>query len=221
LGGVQATALINRVESGGLFMTKWILIVLVAAGGVLLFREHSVCAQATPLAQNLDGLQGFYDFSTIGTAELGTANSGECAVNGMVTAGLTDGAIRLDGHGNLTGSNLGISIGATDCSSPNFSFAGKYTVQKTDSGDKTIAATGMLTMTFQGRPAACFGTVLVNQPFTLVATIVGEDAKTFTIETSGVGTGSTYAEGPPPGPISCTAPILNFVTSGTGKRIGN
>jgi len=142
-------------------------------------------------------------------------------VNGMVTAALTDGAIRLDGHGNLSGSNLGISIGATDCSSPNFSFAGQYTVQKTDSGVKTIEATGMLTMTFQGRPAACYGTALINQPFTLVATLVEGKASNFTIETSGIGSGSIYTEAPPPGPASCTAPILNFVTSGTGKRIGN
>ena len=202
-------------------MAKWMLVVLMAVGGVLLLREYSVQAQATPLAQNQDGLEGFYDFSTIGTAELGTANSGDCEANGMVSAGLTDGAIRLDGHGNLSGSNLGISIGATDCSSPNFSFAGKYTVQKTDSGNKTIEATGTLTMTFQGRPAACFGTVLVNQPFTLVATTAEGKTTNFTIETSGVGSGSPYSEAPPPGPISCTAPILNFVTSGTGKRINN
>jgi hypothetical protein len=208
-------------SSQGILMAKWILVVLMAVGGVLLLREYSVQAQATPLAQNLDGLEGFYDFSTIGTAELGTADSGECEVNGMVSAGLTDGAIRLDGHGNLSGSNLGISIGATDCSSPNFSFAGKYTVQKTDSGNRTIEATGTLTMTFQGRPAACFGTVLVNQPFTLVATTAEGKTTNFTIQTSGIGSGSTYSEAPPPGPISCTAPILNFVTSGTGKRINN
>jgi hypothetical protein len=183
----------------------------VAALGMLVASWRGASAIAA------DKLVGSYAFQTAGTASILPANSGQCASKDTVPAGLIDGFIRFDGGGNITGANVGISIGSTTCTSPNYRLSGRYTIEK--NGDKTIEASGTLTMTFQGRPAACSGTALVEQPFTLIANLDGTQT-TFTIETYDAGAGSTYAEGPPPGPLTCTAPIGNFLTSGTGKREG-
>ncbi len=169
-------------------------------------------------AQGADGLQGFYDFSATGQALLGGPTSGTCTATGMTPASLFDGVIFVDGHGGLngTGTRVGISIGATTCTAPNYNISGSYTF--TDKGEGTFEVTGLLTTNFAGRSAACGGTALTNQPFTLIGTKGGNS---FTFTTAGAGDGSTYAEGPAAGPISCSAPILNFVTSGTGKKFGN
>lgn len=195
-------------------MKKGTLITLVASG-MLLLAQHGAFAQ---LRGFQDGLEGSYALQTIGSVVLGPS-SGSCAVGNSSPAGLNDGFIRLDGHGKLSGSNLGITLGATTCPSPNYNVSGSYTIQKT--GDGTIEATGTFTMSFVGRGAACSGTALVDQPFTIVATTGMPTQTTFTFETSGAGDGSTYAEGPPAGPLTCSAPILNFVTSGGGKKVSN
>lgn len=163
-------------------------------------------------ASNNALLSGFYSFHTAGQAQLSTPTSGSCAATGLVVAGL-DGSIFFDGHGNFQQGNTAISIGATSCSSPNYSIFGTYNVTGRDGN--SFAATGTLSTRFQGRPAACLGTGLANVSFSLIGTIEG---RSITMMTFGADEGSTYAEGPPPGPLTCTATILNFVTSGEMTR---
>ncbi len=201
-------------------MKKQALIGLVASGMVLLAHHGAYAQLRNPFG---DGLEGTYSFQTNGTAMITAPTEGTCtATNGVgIDAGLTNGEIRLDGHGNIVGSNVGISIGATSCTSPNYGLSGTYTIQKT--GDGTIEATGFLTTKFQGRPAGCAVTTLTSQPFTLIATTSVPMRTSFKIETSGAGDGSTYGEGNSNGSatVCAGATIVNFVTSGTGDKIGN
>ena len=158
-------------------------------------------------------LSGTYTFATDGRAQL-TGLTGDCAATGLVAAGLTQGFIIFDGDGRIgPQGNVGISIGVTTCTFPNYGLSGTYEVTARDADSFT--ANGTLTMTFQGRPADCSGTVLVDQPFSLIGNI---PEHSFTIQTSGAGEESSYAEAPPPGPSNCTAKIANFITSGTGTQ---
>jgi len=180
---------------------------------LLVFAAFSV---SDAYAQGADQLKGTYNFSTSGTALLADVGGSNCMVaNGSVPAALSGGIIIFDGRGGITGSGtaVGISIGATSCTSSNYYLSGSYTI--TDVGEKHLEATGTLSTNFQGRSAACNGTTLASVPFTIVADLADHS---FTISTSGAGSGSTYAEGPAAGPVSCTATIANFVTSGNGSR---
>lgn len=190
-------------------MLKKIFIGIILIGAVLLV-QHAVYAQE-------GDLQGLYNVQTSGQAVLASPTTGVCSVSGVVPAALFDGIFFFDGHGGMTGTGtgVGISIGATTCTSPNYSVSGTYTV--TDNGDGTFQATGTFTTNFQGRPAACGRTALKSQPFSLTGNIADQS---FTITTEGAGGGSTYAEAPPPGPLTCLAPITNFITSGHGKKFG-
>jgi hypothetical protein len=181
---------------------------LVAIVGVCLLRPESGYAQPPNRLLN-----GVYVFNTSGQAQL--VEDEHCAARGLVVAALTKGHLLFDGAGRITG-NAGISIGATSCTAENYGVAGTYTVTGTDGN--SFRAEGVLQFHFQGRPAACGGTILTAQPFSLIGTRTEKAAQTFEIHTSGAGDGSSYAEGPPPGPLSCTATIANFVTDGTGSK---
>jgi hypothetical protein len=168
-------------------------------------------------AQPADILKGFWGINSTGQALLGSP-SGTCTAAGLTPGSLFDGTIFFDGQGSLNGSgtSVGISIGETTCTAPNYFITGSYTF--TDKGDGSFEVKGLLSTNFVGRSAACAGTTLTNQPFTLVGKI---SEHSFTFTTAGAGEGSTYAEGPAAGPISCSAPILNFATSGTGIKFGS
>jgi hypothetical protein len=180
--------------------------VLVALGliAAMLLAGGTVSAQSDPLA-------GTWGISTSGTAAIGSATSGACKVSGTVPAALYDVLIQF-GHGQILISNLGINIGATNCTSPNFKGTGTYTVA--DKGNGGFEANGTFTTAFVGRPAACSATALNNVSFTALGKIGDND---ITITINGLDSGS-YAEGPPPGPTTCKAPILNLTASGTGRR---
>jgi hypothetical protein len=190
-------------------VTKKVFIA-VAVMGLLLSSLHRVFAQ-----HGLgDVLQGTYVFQTSGEALLTDAS--DCKASGTVPAGLTDGFIHLDGQGNITGGAAGITLGVNNCTFSNYGLTGKYAIQK--HGDGIVQAAGNLTTTVQGKLPNCTGTMLVNQPFNLVGKTKGKVTEALTIETYGAGDGSTYTESPPPGPISCTATVTNFVTSGAANR---
>ena len=174
-----------------------------------MFLKHRV------FAQNGDVLGGTYVFQTSGEALLTDATDSKA--NGTVPAGLTEGFIHLDGQGNITGGAVGITLGVNNCTFSNYSLTGKYEIQK--QGNGIIQAAGNLTTTVQGKLPNCTGTMLVNQPFNLVGKTNGKVAEALTIETSGAGDGSTYTESPPPGPVTCTATVTNFVTSGPANRV--
>jgi hypothetical protein len=181
--------------------------ITLAAIGLLLFSQHCVFAQ--------DVLGGAYVFQTTGTALL--TDAGDCKATGTVPAGLTNGFMFLDGQGNITGGAVGITLGVNDCTFSNYSLTGKYVIEKHGNGE--IQAGGNLTTTVQGKLPNCTGTMLVNQKFTLIGKSNGKVVEAITIATEGAGAGSTYTESPPPGPISCTATIANFVTSGVATRV--
>ena len=111
---------------------------------------------------------------------------------------------------------MGITLGINDCTFSNYSLTLKYMIEKHGNGE--IQAGGNLTTTVQGKLPNCTGTMLVNQKFTLIGKSNGKVVEAITIATEGAGAGSTYTESPPPGPISCTATIANFVTSGVATR---
>jgi hypothetical protein len=178
--------------------------IAVAVIGLLLSSLHRVFAQ-NGLG---DVLQGTYVFQTSGEALLTDAS--DCKASGTVPAGLTDGFIHLDGQGNITGGAVGITLGVNNCTFSNYSLTGKYAIQK--HGDGIVQAAGNVTTTVQGKLPNCTGTMLVKQPFNLVGKTKGKVTEALTIETYGAGDGSTYTESPPPGPISCTATVTNFVT---------
>ena len=158
-----------------------------------------------------DPLQGTWSISTSGQAALDAPSSGACKVGGTVPASLHDIAITFS-NGQIRIANLGINIGATNCSSVNFQGTGTYTV--TETGDGGFEAKGTFSSAFIGRGAACAATALNNVSFTVMGKI-GD--KTLTIYIEGLDSGN-YAEGPPPGPLTCQAPILNLVANGTGKK---
>jgi hypothetical protein len=158
-----------------------------------------------------DPLEGTWGISSAGQAALGSPDSGTCSVNGTVPAALYDSVIQFTG-GQIIIHNLGINIGATNCSSPNFQGSGTYTVM--DKGDGGFEASGTFSTQFVGRGAACSGISLNTVAFTAIGKT--KDG-TITVTINGLDSG-TYAEGPPPGPTTCTAPILNFTASGAGKK---
>ena len=186
-------------------MTKKAFITL-AAIGLFFTLQHRAFA---------DVLQGTYVFETSGTGLLTDAS--DCKASGTVPAGLTNGFIILDGQGNITQGAAGITLGVNNCTFSNYSVTGKYAIQK--QGDGIIQAAGTLTTAVQGKLPNCTGTMLVNQPFNLIGKTNGKVVEAITIQTTGAGDGSTYTESPPPGPISCTATVTNFVTSGTANRV--
>jgi len=169
-----------------------------------LFGANGADAQSDPLA-------GTWGVSAAGQAALGAPTSGDCSVSGTVPAALYDGLIQF-GHGNIIIHNLGINIGATNCSSPNFQGSGTYTIL--DKGNGGFEADGTFTPAFVGRGAACAVTALTDVSFTIIGK-TGDS--TFTITLDGVGSG-TYAEGPPAGPTTCAAPVLNLTASGAGEK---
>lgn len=177
----------------------------VSAIVAVLLLGASVCYAAS------DPLQGSWSISTSGQAALDSPSSGTCKVAGTVPGALYDIAIQFS-NGQIRISNLGINIGATNCSSVNFQGSGTYTV--TETGDGGFEAKGTFSSAFVGRGAACSATALNNVSFTVMGKI-GD--KTLTIYIDGLDSGN-YAEGPPPGPLTCQAPILNLVASGTGKK---
>ncbi|MBI4468205.1 MAG: hypothetical protein HY650_02675 [Acidobacteria bacterium] len=187
-------------------MIKKALVIIMLIGPPFL-AENGGCAQGS----DNELLSEFYAFHTTGQAQL--AKDEACSVHGLVAAGITDGFISFDGGGRIIQGEAGISIGATSCTSPNYSVSGTYRVTARD--QDSFTATGTLTYSFGGRPAACSGTFLNAQPFSLIGRI---SDSSFTIQTSGAGGGSTYAEGPPQGPLTCSATVVNFVTSGTGTK---
>jgi hypothetical protein len=159
-----------------------------------------------------DPLQGTWAISTSGQAALDVPSSGACKVAGTVPAGLYDATVQF-ANGQVRITNLGVNIGATNCTSVNFQGTGTYTVSET--GDGGFAAKGTFSSIFVGRGAACAATALNNVSFTVTGKI-GD--KTLAIYIEGLDSGN-YAEGPPPGPLTCQAPILNFVASGSGKQL--
>jgi hypothetical protein len=167
---------------------------------------------AANAVQAADPLAGSWGFSTAGTASLDTATNGNCKANGTQPAAIFDSFMDFS-NGTITIHKLGILIGATTCTSLNFQGTGTYTVE--DKGKGGFEATGTLTPTFVGRAAACSGTVLTNLAFTIIGKMSDSTA---TITINGLESG-TYAEGPPPGPLSCTTPILNLTGAGTGKKM--
>jgi hypothetical protein len=158
-----------------------------------------------------DPLSGSWGISTTGQAALSAPNSGTCNVNGTVPAALYDALIQF-ARGQVTIRNLGINIGATNCSSPNFQGSGTYTI--TNKGDGGFEADGTFSTLFVGRPAACSATALNGVSFTVIGKL-GDSTATITI--NGLDSGS-YAEGPPAGPTTCSAAILNLTASGIGKK---
>lgn len=170
----------------------------------VLFAAVGANAQSDPLA-------GTWGISASGQASLGTPTSGECSVNDTVPASLYDSSIQFT-HGSIIIHNLGINIGATNCSSVNFQGSGTYTI--VDKGNGSFEANGTFTPAFAGRGAACSATGLTDVSFTIIGK-TGDS--TFTITINGVGSG-TYAEGPPAGPTTCTAPVLNLTGTGAGKQ---
>lgn len=171
----------------------------------------AVFLSATGVYAESDPARGSWRISTDGQAELDVPTSGACKVSGAVIAAFYDSLMDLSG-GSITIRLLGISIGATNCTSPNFQGTGSYTV--TDVGDGNFEINGTFTPQFVGRSSPCSGTALNSVSFTMLGKSGG---KTATITINGLGSG-TYAEGPPPGPLSCTAPILNLTGSGTATK---
>jgi hypothetical protein len=171
----------------------------------------ALVVSATGVYAASDPAEGSWGISTNGQAELGAPTSGSCQVNGEVIAAFYDSFMDLSG-GSITVHNLGISIGATNCTSPNFQGSGTYTV--TDKGDGNFEVNGTFTTQFVGRGAACSGTALNNVSFTMLGK---SGAKTVTISINGLDSG-TYAEGPLPGPLTCSAPILNLTGTGTAMK---
>ena len=174
----------------------------------------AVLLPGTAVYAQADPIQGTWGLTVSGQASIGTASTGTCVVSGSVPAALYDVAISFFG-GTIVIHNLGINIGATNCTSPNFQGSGTYTIS--DKGDGNFEANGQFTTQFAGRPAACSATGLNNVSFTALGKI-GDGSITITI--NGLDSGS-YAEGPLPGPLSCTAPILNLTGSGSGKRFSS
>jgi hypothetical protein len=93
-------------------------------------------------------------------------------------------------------------------------FSGLRTYTVTDRGDGNFEVDGSFTSQFVGRPAACSGTALNNVLFTMLGKTSDNSA---TITITGLASG-TYAEGPPPGPLTCTAPIANITGSGSAMK---
>ena len=158
-----------------------------------------------------DPLQGAWNISTSGQAVLDSPSSGTCKVAGTVPAALYDISLQFS-NGQIRITNLGINIGATNCTSVNFQGSGTYAV--TETGDGGFEAKGRFSSAFVGRGAACSATALNNVSFTIMGKI-GDKALTIYLE--GLDSGN-YAEGPLPGPLSCEAPILNLVANGSGKK---
>ncbi len=186
-------------------MTKKAFIAL-AAIGMLFFLQHPAFAQPS------DGFQGIYRFDTTGLALLTDSN---CNVSGIVPAALVSGSSNLNGHGQIegSGSNVGINIGPSSCTSDNYFISGTYTGVKNPNG--TIQISGMLTTNFQGRGFGCAGTRLADLPFSMLLT-PGIFETALKIVTYGAGDGSSYAQG---GAFSiCSATVDYFVTSGVGRK---
>ena len=180
----------------------------------------AVCLSATlflpatgAFSQPNDPAAGSWGISSNGSAVLGTP-SGTCQANGTTSSALYDSIMDLS-SGTITIHNLGISIGATSCTSVNFQGTGTYKV--TDKGDGDFQVDGTITTQFVGRGAACSATGLNNLTFTILGK-TGTKAATVTINGFEEGSSGSYAEGPPPGPLSCTAPVLNFTGSGTATK---
>jgi hypothetical protein len=171
----------------------------------------AVFLSATGAYAASDPAKGSWRISTNGQAELDAPTSGTCKVSGAVIAAFYDSLMDLSG-GSITIRLLGISIGATNCTSPNFQVTGSYTV--TDTGDGNFEINGTFTPQFAGRSAPCSATALNSVSFTMIGKIGG---KTATITINGLGSGN-YAEGPGAGPLSCQAPILNLNESGTATK---
>jgi hypothetical protein len=170
----------------------------------------AVFLSATGVYAGSDPAKGTWRISTNGQAELDDT-SGACKVSGALLAAFYDSAMTLSG-GSIMISILGISIGATNCTSPNFQGTGSYTV--TDMGDGNFEIDGTFTPQFVGRSAPCSATALNNVSFSMLGKSGG---KTATITINGLSSGN-YAEGPPPGPLTCQAPILNLNESGTATK---
>jgi hypothetical protein len=174
-----------------------------------------LCVSGAFAATAGDPAAGSWSISSNGEALLGTP-TGSCNANGTVQASLYDSLMDLSG-GQITIHNLGISMGATSCTSVNFQGTGTYTV--TDKGDGDFQVNGTISTQFVGRGAACSATGLTNLMLTIVGK-TGEKSATVTVNGFAEGSGGSYAEGPPPGPLSCTAPVLNFTGSGTATKFG-
>jgi hypothetical protein len=173
----------------------------------------ALCLSASGVYCQSDPAAGSWGISSNGTAALGTP-SGTCQSNGTVPAAIFDSFMDLS-DGQITIHNFGISIGATTCTSVNFQGTGTYKV--TDRGDGNFQVDATVTPQFVGRGAACSGIALNNLTLTLLGRT---DQKSGTVTVNGLEPGSTgsYAEGPPPGPLTCTAPVLNFIGSGTATK---
>lgn len=181
-----------------------------------LFAGHRVYAQSDNAV-----LHGSYTLNTMGSALLSAPTSGTCQASGTVPASISDTSWIFDGRGRVAASTFGWSIGATDCPNTDFVYNGAYTVDEV--GDRDFHATGIFTITYVGfHGETCTGMGLTNVPFALVGTLdTAGNATSFNITTQTPGSGA-YAEGPPAftsGPTTCTANILNFITSGTGRKV--
>jgi hypothetical protein len=167
---------------------------------------------ATGAFSQSDPAAGSWSISSTGEGQLSTPNS--CQANVCSGAQIFDSSMELSGN-QITIHNFGISIGATTCTSVNFQGTGTYKV--TDKGDGNFQVDGLLTTQFVGRGAACAGTGLTNLMFTMLGK-TGEKTATVTVDGFQEGSTGSYAEGPPPGPTTCTASILNFVGNGTATK---
>jgi hypothetical protein len=106
---------------------------------MLLLVQHRAFAQPS------DGFQGIYRFNTTGLALLTDSN---CYRTGDASPRVN---LNLNGHGQIegSGSNVGINIGPSSCTSDNYFISGTYAGVKNPNG--TIQISGMLTTNFQGR----------------------------------------------------------------------
>jgi hypothetical protein len=183
------------------------IFVTLSLAAVLLLSAIGAYSQSDPAA-------GSWTISSNGSAVLGAPSSGTCQVNGTTAGSLYDSFMDFS-DGSITIHNLGISIGATSCTSVNFQGTGTYKV--TDKGDGNFQVDATITTQFAGRGAACSGTALNNLTFTMLGKS-GAKIATVTVNGFEEGSSGSYAEGPPAGPLSCSAPVLNFTGNGTATK---
>lgn len=196
-------------------MNKLLALVLVL-GTAMAFAPKAGAAEAECPSCGL--LNGKYNVNVNGAAVVGAATYGTCSQAGSLAAAFTSGQLQFDGHGNISrvGQDGVLSIGATSCTFFGI-VGGSYSVE--DRGDGTFEATGVMNFESENPYAPCANSgdnlFLGSQPFVMTGRIGGKQAH---ITTYGADTTANYAEGNGGSGITCKAPILNFITSGTAQK---
>lgn len=198
-------------------MKKFLALILML-GTAVAFAPKAGAAECP----NCQLLKGDYNFNITGNAVVDTTpTTGTCSQSGSVAAAFTNGELRFDGHGNISrvGQSGVLSIGATTCT--NFGIVGgSYEVE--DRGDGNFEAIGVMNVASQNAYSPCLKNstgqlALGSQPFVITGHIGGKklDITTYGVDSTGA---ATYAEGPFGHATNCTAPIENFITSGTVEK---